>query len=118
MNTFRKDNFTHTRANEGIIQDNKDPHVINCTDVKQDEVVLLKHDSNCSICLEDISVGNWYRTLPNCGHVFHDTCIDEWIIVKGEKCSSVYDVLQQPTCPVCRAGIFASRKNKSSWLSV
>lgn len=42
----------------------------------------------CSVCLEQVSVGEVIRTLP-CLHQFHANCIDPWL-------------RQQGTCPVCK----------------
>lgn len=42
----------------------------------------------CSVCLEQVSVGEVIRTLP-CLHQFHADCIDPWL-------------RQQGTCPVCK----------------
>ncbi|CAL9246272.1 unnamed protein product [Arabidopsis halleri] len=42
----------------------------------------------CSVCLEQVTVGEVVRTLP-CLHQFHAGCIDPWL-------------RQQGTCPVCK----------------
>ncbi|CAA0386588.1 unnamed protein product [Arabidopsis thaliana] len=42
----------------------------------------------CSVCLEQVTVGEIVRTLP-CLHQFHAGCIDPWL-------------RQQGTCPVCK----------------
>ncbi|PON70246.1 43kDa postsynaptic protein [Parasponia andersonii] len=48
------------------------------------------HDrSTCSICLADYNDSDMLRLLPDCGHVFHLTCVDPWL-------------RQHPTCPICR----------------
>ncbi|WCJ19647.1 RING/U-box superfamily protein [Euphorbia peplus] len=43
----------------------------------------------CSVCLEQVIVGEVIRTLP-CLHQFHANCIDPWL-------------RQQGTCPVCKS---------------
>jgi len=43
----------------------------------------------CSVCLEDMTVNDWYKQLPKCGHYFHSECIDQWLTVSA-------------LCPVCR----------------
>lgn len=43
----------------------------------------------CSICLQDFEDEDSVRKLPNCGHLFHLYCIDEWLTRQGN-------------CPMCR----------------
>jgi len=43
----------------------------------------------CSICLEVIEIGEWYKKIPDCQHCFHSVCIDNWLSTR-------------PSCPVCR----------------
>lgn len=38
--------------------------------------------SQCSICLENMEVGEEVRTLP-CMHIFHRACIDKWVSMPG-----------------------------------
>lgn len=39
----------------------------------------------CSVCLEDLSTGP-LRALPSCGHVFHESCLREWVTEKRATC--------------------------------
>lgn len=43
----------------------------------------------CSICLDNFIAGQRIRTLPRCGHIFHEECIDIWLE-------------NHENCPVCR----------------
>ncbi|EEA06834.1 zinc finger, C3HC4 type domain-containing protein [Cryptosporidium muris RN66] len=43
----------------------------------------------CSICIEDFKAGDAIRTLPACGHSFHKSCIDTWL-------------LRNAICPNCK----------------
>ncbi|KAH0448807.1 hypothetical protein IEQ34_022607 [Dendrobium chrysotoxum] len=47
---------------------------------------------SCSICLQDIQVGETVRSLPYCQHMFHLRCIDGWLVRNG-------------SCPLCRRDI-------------
>ena len=47
----------------------------------------------CSVCLDEYTAGEEIRVL-NCRHVFHKSCIDNWIMLNR-------------TCPICRAEILA-----------
>ena len=34
-------------------------------------------NSSCAVCLSDFEAGEVCRKLE-CGHVFHEACVDEW----------------------------------------
>ena len=55
------------------------------------EVQTESECGQCSICLDNYTVGTIVRQLP-CEHKFHDACVSEWI----KKPSS------SRNCPVCR----------------
>ncbi|KAE8647607.1 hypothetical protein Csa_002829 [Cucumis sativus] len=44
----------------------------------------------CVICLAEFEYGDELRVLPNCKHVFHKGCIDQWL------------PLRSLLCPLCR----------------
>ncbi|KAK1381664.1 Zinc finger, RING/FYVE/PHD-type [Heracleum sosnowskyi] len=46
-------------------------------------------DSTCAICLSEYNPNDALRTIPECNHYFHSSCIDEWL-------------KRNATCPVCR----------------
>ncbi|KAF5935414.1 hypothetical protein HYC85_026543 [Camellia sinensis] len=46
-------------------------------------------DGTCSICLAEYQPKETLRTIPECNHYFHATCIDEWLRMNA-------------TCPLCR----------------
>jgi hypothetical protein len=53
-------------------------------------VTELCVDSECSICLSDLSRGRVVRLSCNSTHIFHDECISQWFSVSRK------------TCPLCR----------------
>jgi len=48
----------------------------------------------CAICLMEFQSRDACRELPGCGHVFHESCIDLWL-------------LRQGACPLCKHRIQA-----------
>ncbi|PKI79528.1 RING-H2 finger protein ATL56-like [Punica granatum] len=48
----------------------------------------------CAVCLEDFRRGQWCRELAACGHVFHRSCVDAWLV-------------KVAACPVCRTRVHA-----------
>merc|ERR1719473_622024 len=48
--------------------------------------------AECSICLSEINEGDAARRLPGCGHTFHKSCIDLW-------------VLRRADCPLCKCQV-------------
>ncbi|KAL5552315.1 hypothetical protein UlMin_002491 [Ulmus minor] len=47
------------------------------------------NNNTCSICLSEYKAKEVLRTIPDCGHYFHDDCIVEWLKLNA-------------TCPLCR----------------
>eukprot|EP00212_Chloropicon_laureae_P002027 CAMPEP_0197486306 /NCGR_PEP_ID=MMETSP1311-20131121/1237_1 /TAXON_ID=464262 /ORGANISM="Genus nov. species nov., Strain RCC856" /LENGTH=351 /DNA_ID=CAMNT_0043029319 /DNA_START=107 /DNA_END=1158 /DNA_ORIENTATION=+ len=47
------------------------------------------HTTECSVCMEKFAEGDMVRRLPGCGHMFHQSCVDEWLSL-------------HPSCPICR----------------
>ncbi|KAK9145444.1 hypothetical protein Sjap_005347 [Stephania japonica] len=51
---------------------------------------LPKPDENsCPICLSEYRPKETLKTIPDCGHIFHAECIDEWLRINA-------------SCPLCR----------------
>ncbi|CAH8344262.1 unnamed protein product [Eruca vesicaria subsp. sativa] len=48
-----------------------------------------KSNDSCSVCLQDFQIGETVRSLPQCHHMFHLPCIDNWLLRHG-------------SCPMCR----------------
>lgn len=47
------------------------------------------NDATCTICLAEYLPKETLRSIPECNHYFHATCIDEWLRMNS-------------TCPLCR----------------
>jgi hypothetical protein len=54
----------------------------------------LGEDSECSICLNDICQDDTVRLLSSCGHSFHRSCIDLWLLRRAD-------------CPLCKQSVSA-----------
>eukprot|EP00252_Welwitschia_mirabilis_P002098 TRINITY_DN12017_c0_g1_i1.p1 TRINITY_DN12017_c0_g1~~TRINITY_DN12017_c0_g1_i1.p1 ORF type:complete len:169 (-),score=25.67 TRINITY_DN12017_c0_g1_i1:20-526(-) len=50
----------------------------------------------CAVCLCQVKMGQEIRVSKKCGHMFHRACLDPWLLLHP-----------QPTCPLCRASLFA-----------
>ncbi|CAN8274760.1 unnamed protein product [Cochlearia groenlandica] len=51
----------------------------------------------CVICIDEFGQGQSCRRLPPCGHVFHQKCVDSWLI-------------EVATCPICRVWVSVEDK--------
>ncbi|MCD7457959.1 hypothetical protein HAX54_036676 [Datura stramonium] len=50
---------------------------------------------DCAICLSDFEHGDTGRKIESCSHIFHENCLDKWLMHgKG-----------QASCPLCRSVI-------------
>ncbi|KAI4314573.1 hypothetical protein L6164_027466 [Bauhinia variegata] len=54
---------------------------------KKKEVV--SEDDTCAVCLGEFEEGDELRTLPECMHSYHVSCIDKWFYLHS-------------SCPICR----------------
>ncbi|CAM8923239.1 unnamed protein product [Rhodiola kirilowii] len=61
----------------------------------------VRDTTECPICLNELEDEEVGRVLPNCSHVFHASCIDEWL-------------RSNSTCPVCRTD--AEPKNDTHYV--
>lgn len=59
-----------------------------------EETVL--EEKECSICQEDMDIGNEIVFMPDCRHCFHDECVKRWFTL-------------QSWCPVCRTQIIPNK---------
>lgn len=63
-----------------------------CKTVAVSETLLGKCD--CPICLTELDTGDRVRCLPGCGHTFHRSCIDLWLVRRAD-------------CPLCKRKVGA-----------
>lgn len=92
---FRRNRSRYRYEDDGGIQ-------INAEEVAETYMRLLepvtfnKEESkynDCSICLKEFEEGEGQlQRIPNCQHVFHETCLRKWF-------------LQAQICPMCRGNI-------------
>lgn len=66
-----------------------------------EEVVSENAGSECAICLLAVETGDKARSLKACGHVFHKSCIDLWL-------------LRSSLCPLCKTCTKSPAPLKSS----
>lgn len=58
------------------------------SDAKESKTVKMALDE-CAICMDEFEDNETLRLLPKCQHIFHQMCIDVWLVDKS-------------TCPICR----------------
>lgn len=65
-------------------------------------MALRRHENTtmCSICYEEYTVGETVRYLPECGHIYHIECIDQWCLTCPSNSSA-----SALTCPLCKRPI-------------
>lgn len=69
----------------------------------QDEEELDRLGHTCIICRDQMDLLGGCKKLPGCGHAFHTHCLREWLV-------------QQQTCPTCRADIAANEARRKKEL--
>lgn len=57
-----------------------------------DLVAMGDCEIECSICLCEVKAGDKIRCLDSCGHNFHRSCIDLWLLRRGD-------------CPLCKRAV-------------
>lgn len=62
----------------------------------------------CAVCLDDLSLSDIGRLLP-CGHIFHASCIDRWILHMATRTNATkVNIL----CPLCKRGLLQPSKTQ------
>lgn len=57
--------------------------------------MVSSHSTECAICLDDFVDGETCRVLIVCNHIYHSSCIDQWLKF-------------QLNCPICRKPVVDS----------
>ncbi|KAK9913101.1 hypothetical protein M0R45_036926 [Rubus argutus] len=70
-----------------------------------DSISINSSRSCCCICLADFEDKDVLRSVPYCGHFFHQICIDKWLQL-------------HPTCPICRNSLLNPFTSVASVASV
>jgi hypothetical protein len=64
---------------------------------------FLGEEKECSICLTNLCPGDAVRQLGGCGHTFHRSCIDLWLLRRADcplcKCSALGNVDSRHALP-------------------
>jgi len=58
------------------------------------DIIGLKEQFDCAVCLCEFLEQDKLRLLPNCNHAFHISCIDTWL-------------LSNSSCPLCRGTLYS-----------
>jgi len=59
------------------------------------DALMLSEESECSICLNDLEHDDAVRKLRTCGHTFHRSCIDLWLLRRAD-------------CPLCKGNVLCA----------
>lgn len=57
----------------------------------------------CSICITELDAGERVRRLPGCGHTFHCSCIDLWLLRRAD-------------CPLCKRAVSGHKGGEGVWV--
>ncbi|KAK9019518.1 hypothetical protein V6N11_054036 [Hibiscus sabdariffa] len=68
---------------------------------KNGEAIESCRATDCVVCLEEFKDGDFCRVLPNCKHLYHRFCIDEWLVKNRH-------------CPLCRDSVHNSDRTQST----
>ena len=58
----------------------------------------------CAVCQEDVGEGERVRTIRQCQHGFHTSCVDRWLLKEG-------------SCPVCRGAVVTQRVQRPPYIA-
>jgi len=67
-------------------------------------MMQISEDTECSICLNEVHSSDAVRQLGSCGHIFHRSCIDLWLL----RCAD---------CPLCKRSVLSVKEAATSVLT-
>jgi len=85
----------HYNALTGVLSGGLTPTEIRALPQHTATVTEVGEGCECSICLCDVRVGDSVRQLGACGHTFHRSCLDLWLLRRAD-------------CPLCKRDVRAS----------
>lgn len=62
---------------------------VECNQEGTTETARSEEECECAICINNFKTGDCLRKLPSCGHAFHRSCIDLWLLRRAD-------------CPLCK----------------
>lgn len=103
-------------AVKSVVQDLPDPRpwggASKCDKSAMERATGARSDGSdeevCSICLETFVSVDMVRQMRACSHVFHQQCLEDWIV---QHRSNVETCTRKLRCPMCRRGITANLKS-------
>ena len=98
-NTENYHNMSPVRLN--LEQSSPQRHVPFTIDDKQINDYIKRfyttENNECTICYNELGNGQNICMIPQCGHIFHCECINQWVTPRPDD-----RVSTRPTCPLCR----------------
>ncbi|CAK9087010.1 unnamed protein product [Durusdinium trenchii] len=67
---------------------------------------ISSEHEKCVVCMEEFQPGDRVRPLPKCAHVFHASCLEQWIMTGNSR--------EATKCPMCRRPALARKQEKGS----
>merc|ERR1719468_485338 len=61
-------------------------------DISIATIEILPGERVCTVCQEEIAIGDRVRPMPKCTHVFHAACLERW----------ARTIREATRCPTCR----------------
>jgi len=81
---------------------------LTASEIKSLPEVTLAHgfacgEHECSICITELEPGDRVRRVSGCGHTFHCSCIDLWLLRRAD-------------CPLCKRNVACKKDVEGVWV--